>query len=538
VAGTLWGALCEAAADSPDKAFIRTAQEELTYGQVHRMAAAMSHVLTARGVRRGDAVALLMGNSAEQVVLWFALNLLGAVHAPLNTALKGAQLQNALGISDPVLVVAEEDLLALHSTVLGNRGMTLAQLLGMPWQLFRAMPEEPRANEEDDPASDPLATATLLFTSGTTGRSKACMLSNTYLVRQGELHCKYLGLTGDDVLYTPFPLFHIDTATLTVTAALAKRATAALGRRFSAAGFWPEVRNFDATVFNFMGATLTILWKQPPVSDDRDNRVRLAWGVPLPAWHEAFETRFGLAVREVYGLTDAGVPVYGSVHEAPRPGRIGRVVDEYDLRIDPLAGSSDMAPAAFRAGEAAPVGEVLVRGREPGLVMNGYVGMPRETEVAIVDGWVRTGDLGSLDEDGYFAFHGRLTDSIRRRGENISALEVEELVTAHASVLEASAIGVPSELTEEDVAVFVVLRPGATLTEAGLHEHCLANGAAYMAPRYISFVNELPKTPTEKVDKVTVRSWAESSARWNSAEPDADARRSGVTGRPEHSSAP
>jgi len=148
--------------------------------------------------------------------------------------------------------------------------------------------------------------------------------------------------------------------------------------------------------------------------------------------------------------------------------------------------------------------------------MNGYLGMPQETKETIVDGWVHTGDIGSLDEDGYLAFHGRLTDSIRRRGENISALEVEELVASHPSVLEAGAVGVPSDLTEEEVSVFVVVRRGAELTAAALHQHCLAHGAAYMAPRYITFVKDLPKTPTEKVDKGRLKTWTSPPARWDS----------------------
>ncbi|MFZ0157788.1 MAG: AMP-binding protein, partial [Kineosporiaceae bacterium] len=225
---------------------------------------------------------------------------------------------------------------------------------------------------------DELATATLLFTSGTTGPSKACALSHRYLVRQAQLHAEALGLHSDDVLHSPFPLFHIDAATLTVGAALAVSATAAVGQWFSRSGFWDEIRACEATVFNVMGATLSILWKQPPTERVRDHRLRLGWGVPIPQWWAGFEQRFGVPLRQVYGLTDAGVPVYDPVTGPRRPGAAGRVLDAFQVRID-----ADGAPAA-----PGLVGEILVRGREPGLVMNGYHGMPEATAATIVDGWV------------------------------------------------------------------------------------------------------------------------------------------------------
>jgi crotonobetaine/carnitine-CoA ligase len=349
-----------------------------------------------------------------------------------------------------------------------------------------------------EPAQDSeLETATLLFTSGTTGPSKACALSHRYLVRQGQLHAKYMGLGEDDVLYSPFPLFHIDAATLTVSAALSVRATAALGRRFSASGFWDEARAVRATVFNFMGATLTILWKRQATPRDRDHQVRLAWGVPIPEWQSEFEERFAIPLRQVYGLTDGGIPVYDPLdREQQRPGYAGRVIDEYEVRID---------QSRRRPGDPDGVGEILIRGREPGLVMNGYYRDPTTTAATVADGWVRTGDLGSLDDDGFLKFHGRLSDSIRRRGENISAFEVEELVGSHPDVVEASAVGVPSEMTEEDVLVCVVRRPGTSLTAQSLFAYCLAKGAKHMAPRFIRFVPQLPKTPTQKVQKFALR---------------------------------
>ncbi|MGB5952289.1 MAG: ATP-dependent acyl-CoA ligase, partial [Ornithinimicrobium sp.] len=164
-----------------------------------------------------------------------------------------------------------------------------------------------------------------------------------------------------------------------------------------------------------------------------------------------------------------------------------------------------------------PIGEILVRGRHPGLTMTGYFGMPEATaETVDADGWVRTGDLGALDPDGYLTFHGRVTDSIRRRGENISAYEVEEAVTAHPDVVEAAAIGVPSDLTEEDVKVFVVPRPHALLAAPVLHRYLLEREPRSMVPRYYELVDELPKTPTEKVEKHALRARGRTARTWDS----------------------
>ncbi|WP_153394992.1 AMP-binding protein [Ornithinicoccus halotolerans] len=491
---TLASCLQAAAAESPQRVFVRTEREAMTYAECWQRAVGYARRLRQRGIGRGDTVALMMTNSAEQVALWMGISVTGAVHAPLNTSLVGDHLAHALTVARPRVVVVDDRFLLTAAEALERAGFATSLVPGAEMAAeIDAQPGSatmPTASVLTSVAE--MATGTLLFTSGTTGPSKACELSHRYLRRQGELHAKYLRITADDVLYCPFPLFHIDAATLTVSAALSRRATAALSTRFSASRFWDEVRAFDATVFNFMGATLSILWKQPPTERDRDHRVRLAWGVPLPEWAPEFQERFGIPLRQVYGLTDGGVPVYEPVAGPRRPGAAGRVIEEFEVRIDVTRN---------RPGDPAGVGEILVRGREPGLVMNGYFGMPEATQGTVEDGWVRTGDVGELDQDGYLTFRGRLSDSIRRRGENISAFEVEQLVESHPGVLEAAAVGVPSELTEEEVMVFVVRRPGAQVNAEELHRHSLAHGPASMAPRYIDFVDALPKTPTEKVEK-------------------------------------
>ncbi|GLZ09266.1 ATP-dependent acyl-CoA ligase [Actinomadura sp. NBRC 104412] len=526
-AGTITAMLAERAEAIPDAAFLRTADGDLTYAEAQAKAATLAGSLRRAGVRPGTTVALLMHNSLEQVIVWFALARLGAVHVPVNTALVGARLVHVLRVAEPAIVVVDDSLQAPLADVLAElesvRTLIVHRTPGGATAPRPAAPPAGRMERLDLPdlidggdhapvhRGDDLGAATMLFTSGTTGVSKACVLSHRYLARQGQIHAAQFGFRADDVLYSPFPLFHVDAATLTVVAALSAGATAALGRRFSASRFWDEVRAFDASVFNFMGATLTILWKREPTPADRDHRVRLAWGVPMPDWRDAWERRFGFPLFQVYGLTDAGVPVYDPIDGTRRTGTCGRVIDPYEVRIAPLAPGASDGPSPEPG-----VGEILVRGREPGLTMTRYHGMPEATAETIdEDGWVRTGDLGSLDPDGYLTFHGRRSDSIRRRGENISAYEVEQLVDSHPAVLESAAVGVPSELTEEDVKVCVVLKPGAELTPDRLHRYCRDNAPAFMVPRYIEFVDALPKTPTEKVEKFHLKRQGVTPATWD-----------------------
>jgi crotonobetaine/carnitine-CoA ligase len=509
--------LRERAATHTDVAFVRFADTSLTYGEadarVDRVAAAF-HTM---GVGAGDLVALLLPNGAEFVVAWFALARIGAVEAPVNTAFRGRALAHLLVLSEAAVVVVDEGLAdplepiaadLVHVRTLVVRGRAELVAARFPeWRVVSFDEFEASAADVAPPVvevseRDP---GMVLFTSGTTGRSKGCVLSHRYAVRQAELMIEHLQLVPTDVLYCPFPLFHLDASVLTVVPALVLGTTAAIAERFSASHFWDEIRAFGATVFDFMGATLAILHKQPRRDDDGDNPARLGWGVPTPDFAPDFEVRFGLRLVELYGSTDVGVPIYTPLDEPARLGSCGRPIDAYDVRLIDEDG---------RVVAPGDVGEIVVRPNEPSLIMDGYYHMPSETLRAWRDLWFHTGDLARADADGFLYFVGRRKDAIRRRGENISAFEVEEVVADHPDVLEVAAFGVPSELSEEDVMVAVVPRPGHVVEPVALIAHCEARMARHMVPRYVEVVDGLPKTPTEKVEKyrlvergVTASTW-------------------------------
>ncbi|MHC9294561.1 AMP-binding protein [Mycobacterium sp. LTG2003] len=481
----------------PDQAAIRVGDQALTYQQLSEASMAIAGGLMARGVRSGQSVALVLPNCVEFVVAWLALNHIGGVAAPINTALGTEAVQRALSLCGAEVVIVDEVFLdELWPTIEHSPTVRCVVVRGglqprpdaidvVGWADLAADPVPRHPVKNGDPSI-------LLFTSGSTGRSKACVLPHRYVTRQAEIFVEQLGLTDSDILFCPFPLFHADAAIFTVAPALTLGTTAALVERFSARQFWEQIRHYGATVFDFMGATLTILFKQPHDPRDADNPARLGWGVPLPAWADEFEKRFAVELVEVYGSSDVGIVLYNRPGEPRRAGSCGRPVDSFDVKILDENG---------QPGGPNDVGEICIRPLEPHVVMSEYLGMPDATVQAWRDLWFHTGDLAYRDEDDYFYFVGRSKDVIRRRGENISAVAIEEKINDHPAVLEAAAFGVPSELTEDEIMVVAVPRPGHSLTAHELLAYCRQRLPRPMVPRYIEIARCLPKTPTEKVEK-------------------------------------
>ena len=270
--------LAQRARTHTDQVFLRFASGDLTFAEVDHRSARLATGLASIGVEPGETVPVLMGNNAEFVISLMALSRLGAVACLTNTAFKGPALAHAIGVTQARVVLLDKTVVDnLDEVAISSPNAPLRIVVGDRWDELASV--APAATQAAHSATDP---AMVLFTSGTTGTSKGCVLSHRYVVRQAELMVEHLGFVDTDVLYCPFPMFHIDATVLTVGPALVLGATAAIGERFSVSGFWPEVRRFGATVFDFMGATLSMLHKAAPSPDDVDNLVRLAWGVPVP----------------------------------------------------------------------------------------------------------------------------------------------------------------------------------------------------------------------------------------------------------------
>jgi crotonobetaine/carnitine-CoA ligase len=351
-------------------------------------------------------------------------------------------------------------------------------------------------------AQPPDALAMIMYTSGTTGRPKGVMIGRQAQLKHGLNYTGLLGIRERETAYVYLPLFHV-TAMGSTLGSLLGGAHVALDDGFSPFGFWDRCRRHGAVVFTFVGSVLTMLHRRPPRPDDVDNPVRRAVGAATPAWlWRDFERRFGLEIAETYGQTEmvalwlmpgAGVGVRDTEVTA-KVGTVGKPPeDRFEVRIVGPDGRD------LRSGQR---GEIAIRPADPKDMMLGYYRDPRATDEAIrEDGWYYTGDLGVLDEDGYVAYAGRLKDCIRRRGEMIAAYEIERVVGAHPGVLESAAVGVPSELGEEEVKLCVVPRPDAELSARQLWEYCRAELPAFMVPRWIQLRDSLPKTATERVRK-------------------------------------
>ncbi len=511
---SLGAELRRAAHEVPERPFIRMMQGEWSYRAIDEEADRLAAGLQRLGVARGEHVSLLLPNCIAFVALWFALARLGAVAVPVNTSFRGALLADAIDLVRSRLIVVHADLMPRFAEVSAR----LAQveqvvLLGdssarcvQPTLPFAQLRAGALVIVEPQPPICANEPCLLLYTSGTTGRSKAAIIPHRFVLGHGQLAIEGLGLRSDDVLYCPYPLFHLDATVMTVVPALLLRAVAAIGQRFSASRYWDEVRALRATVFDFMGATLTMLWKQPASKRDRDHRARLGWGVPLPDWAPRFEARFGCRLVELYGLTEAGAMIYTPLDEPRRAGSCGKPIGSFDISLQDEDG--------FEVPLGTP-GELCLRAREPGLIMDGYYGMPEATLAAFRHLWFHTGDLLKRDADGYLYFVGRRKDMVRRRGENISAAEVEQALESHPDVLACAVYGVPSEMTEEDVMAAVVPRAGAQLAAAQLIEWCEGRLARFMLPRYVRFVDALPKTPTDKIEKFRLREQGVTADTWD-----------------------
>ena len=332
---------------------------------------------------------------------------------------------------------------------------------------------------------------TVVFTSGTTGPSKGCMVPHRCMIRAAEAIVDALSLTANDSFYTAYPLFHTRAAVLDVLATMLAGGRVVLAPRFSVSRFWADMRRYDVTVFSIIGTVMQILWKQPASSADRDHKVRITWGGPITVDPAQFKDRFGIEVlpgEGCFGMSETGMVSVTSLN----PALSGRVQESFEVRIGD--DEDDVLPRN-------QVGEILVRPREPGVMFAGYLAMPEATLAAWRNLWFHTGDLGLIDSQDRLVFVGRKRDTIRRAGHNISSWEVEEAINGHPLVEESAVVGVASALGEQEVHAFVVLRAGASLTQEQLLEYCRARMAAFMIPHGVSFIAEIPKTETGKPAK-------------------------------------
>jgi len=512
---TLPNMLARLAETGTERAFVTFRDQTWSASEAIEIAARMAGTLAAAGIEPGDRVAILCSNRPEFLQLFFGCAWLGAIAVPINTASRGMQFEHILKTSGARLLVIENELLPALD---GTKDTAVEKV----WVIDRddSNNTAPETTHTDSwtvqplplladaiPAHDssPGDTLVILFTSGTTGPSKGVCCPHAQYFWWGYHTATILGVTGDDTLLTPLPLFHTN-ALNSVFQALLTGATLVVEPRFSVSDFFPALNRHRATVTYLLGAMVPMLLARASGSDTQEHitRIALAPGTPAEMLSE-FQIRFGIGLVDGYGATETNF-VIGCTPDTQRPGKMGllrpgfeaRVVDDYD---NPVA-----------TGEA---GELLLRTDEPFAFATGYFGMADKTVEAWRNLWLHSGDRVVVDEDGYYRFHDRTKDVIRRRGENISSYEVEQVLVSHPDVENAAAYPVASELAEDEVMVTVITRGSATLSPEALLDFCTPRMPYYSVPRFVEFSDALPTTTNGKVMKYALRERGVTDTTWD-----------------------
>lgn len=499
-----------------DKIFLRFKDQNISYNEINRYTNRCANAFKNLGIGKGDKVSIMLPNCPEFLYLWFGLAKCGAVEVPVNTSYKDEFLRHIVDQSDSkILVISHEflDRLKLIENALKKveKVVVLGDIQKQEVAGFKIpmMSFEEFFNNSEDPVDVkvlPSDALSIIYTSGTTGLSKGALGPHKFWIVCAEKMLEYREGGKDDIFYTFMPFYHFNAQCLTTVTTLVAEAQMVIAERFSASRFWDDARHYGATQFNYLGGVIPILAKQPERPNDADNPIRIALGAGCPpAVMEEVEKRFGIKCLEGFGMTEIGIPIHVRVNDR-RPGSCGKPMDIYEIKL------FDDQDKEVPVGE---VGEIVFRPREPFIMMLEYYNMPEKTLEAFRNLWFHTGDLAKKDADGYFYFVDRKKDALRRRGENISSFEVERAVNSHPSVLESAAVAVPSELGEDEVKICVVLKPGATLIPEELIKYCNDRMPYFAVPRFVEFMESLPKTPTDRVEKYKLKQAGITTNTWD-----------------------
>lgn len=520
----------------PDRPFLSwtDAGKPWSFSEVNTLVNRLAHGLAAFGVRKHERVCILLPNCPEFILTWFALNKLGAVEVAISDAYKGSFLAHPLALSESRILVTTASLAERLRDIEASIPITDLVLVDEPGAEPNQAPapfERMRLHRFDalyaphshnPPAAvTPDDAAAVLLTSGTTGPSKGVVMPHSQFYFFAEEDVQLTRLKPDDVYMTAFPLFHGNAQFLTVYPCLIAGAHCVLYSRFSASDWAGRVHRSGATVTNLLGATMAFISAQPPSPHDRAHRLRCIYAAPLSTdLAGPFTERFGVSeFVDGFGQTEIS-NVFMTPPDAPRPpGASGALVDQwFEIKLaDP------------ETGEPVPegqVGELLVRHKQPGIISTEYLGMPDKTIESRRDLWFHTGDALRRDSQGWYYFVDRVKDALRRRGENISSFEVEAVLRSHAAVADCAVVGVAADQQagEDEVMAFIVPRQGMAVDPAEIWAWCEARMPGFMVPRYLDTLDELPRTPTEKVRKKHLREQGVGPRTWDRTRQAGEAR--------------
>ena len=523
---TLIHLLRRQAAAQRDRPFVRFEDgQAFTFRQLDAWTDELAGSLAALGVRAGDRVLGLVGNRAESIGMLFATVKLGAVWVPVNTGLRGAFLEHQLHNAEPCVVVLEDRLAAnLRDVVAGPVAPEALVIVGDPVTptpaclatARRLMFPELRALRA--PADLELVTPSpgdvtmIMYTSGTTGPSKGVLIPHGHCYLAGLGLAEATALTAADRYFVCMPLFHANALLMQFVGSLIAGAQVVVTERFRATSWLEEVRAAEATITNGLGVIPEFIFRQPPTGRDRDHRLRLMMAVPIaPEWGADFEKRFGVPFMQGFGMTECNIVAYTRPGDDLVPGCAGYpLADWFEVGIADPHTDAPLPPGQ--------TGEIVVRPKLPGCVMAGYFRMPEKTVEAWRNLWFHTGDAGRFDDLGRLHYVDRIKDCIRRRGENISSFEIEQVLNDHPAVAESAVVGikVAGAGGEDEVKAYVVPAARATVDLVALLDWCAPRMPHFAVPRFVEVVTgELAKTPTGKLQKTPLREAGITAATWD-----------------------
>ncbi len=521
--------LRERAEAHPDRDYLKFADNDwVSYGEVNSRSNRVANALLARGVQKSESVSVMLPNCEEFLPVWYGILKAGAVMSSINTAYKGDFLSWTINLVEAKKLIISDvflerldfiikELPLLEHVIVLQTGAQEGPDPSLKWESLSALMDSPD-NEPDGVEYSWIDDARIMFTSGTTGRSKGVIKQNAadYFSARGllEVVSKTSGRSiedlADDTFFSCLPLFHSNAQVLSGYPALVAGGRIAYTERFSSSQFWQQVIDAEATIFNSLGAVSQFIFSIPPSDLDTQHKVHTVFAAPTPKdiYYE-FQDRFGVKFIEGYGLTETGMATYMDPTRDPVPGSIGVANPGYEVSI--------VEPGTDWPLPVDVPGEIVVDMKIPNIVMRGYYGMPEKTAEDFRNLKLHTGDLGRMDENGYVYFMDRVKDYIRRRGENISSMEVERQVGAHPNVKEVAAIGVPAgeDASSEDEIMIVCIAEGAKPDMVEFTQFMADRMPYFMVPRYIRFVDSLPKTPTERVQKVKLRDEGITADTWD-----------------------
>lgn len=478
------------------KTFLYWNDDEVSYAEFDERVNQVAHGLIAAGVRHASTVALLLGNCPEFLYTFFACAKLGAVVVPINPKLKADEVAYVVQHSQSVLLVAASDLQPMVDDLRARcPAMGTVLLVGEPRPEYRAYAtlwEQPRTPPAATVASDDIAS--IIYTSGTTGTPKGVLLSHANYLFDSDSYCQACQITADDRLLCMLPLFHVNAQVASTLSAMQRGGSLILLEGFSPRTFLPAVARYQATSFSAVPTVYAILNNLPDAKsyDLSHLRVCICGAAPMPVEvFTTFERTYKAFILEGYGLSEGTcVSTLNPLDGRPRKiGSIGVALPGQVVQIVDDAGQV-CAPGQ--------IGEIVIHGPN---VMQGYLRNEDATRATLKDGWLYTGDLGTVDEEGYFYIQGRKKEMIIRGGENIYPKEIEEILYQHPSIQEAAVVGLPNPTWGEEVAVFLVLGAGQSISAAEVTAYCQQHLADYKCPTVVRVVDALPKTATGKVQK-------------------------------------